>query len=92
MGGLQGQPRSQISFSQAPSYVRKDTGAPSEGATCAWMAADKAVGWYGTGDKQNCLEKCSGKGQCPSGAVEPTMMTMIYTAAHRKCNTKKDKR
>ncbi|GFV46723.1 uncharacterized protein TNCV_1881821 [Trichonephila clavipes] len=24
--------------------VRKDTGAPNEGATCAWMAADKAVG------------------------------------------------
>ncbi|GFX52785.1 uncharacterized protein TNCV_3719751 [Trichonephila clavipes] len=23
--------------------VRKDTGAPSEGATCAWMAADDAV-------------------------------------------------
>ncbi|GFT70149.1 uncharacterized protein TNCV_3456151 [Trichonephila clavipes] len=25
--------------------VRKDTGAPSEGATCAWMAADEAVGY-----------------------------------------------
>ncbi|GFS98618.1 uncharacterized protein TNCV_2987451 [Trichonephila clavipes] len=24
--------------------VREDTGAPSEGATCAWMTADKAVG------------------------------------------------
>ncbi|GFX44150.1 uncharacterized protein TNCV_4119461 [Trichonephila clavipes] len=24
--------------------VREDTGATSEGATCAWMAADKAVG------------------------------------------------
>ncbi|GFW90086.1 uncharacterized protein TNCV_3485381 [Trichonephila clavipes] len=24
--------------------VRKDTGAPSEGATCAWMVADEAVG------------------------------------------------
>ncbi|GFY21915.1 uncharacterized protein TNCV_3295591 [Trichonephila clavipes] len=24
--------------------VRKDTGAPSEGSTCAWMAADEAVG------------------------------------------------
>ncbi|GFV57553.1 uncharacterized protein TNCV_4399091 [Trichonephila clavipes] len=24
--------------------VREDTGAPSEGATCAWMAADEAVG------------------------------------------------
>ncbi|GFX41170.1 uncharacterized protein TNCV_2218681 [Trichonephila clavipes] len=24
--------------------VRKDTVAPSEGAICAWMAADKAVG------------------------------------------------
>ncbi|GFW94412.1 uncharacterized protein TNCV_2701331 [Trichonephila clavipes] len=24
--------------------VRKDTGAPSEGATCAWVAADEAVG------------------------------------------------
>ncbi|GFV93417.1 uncharacterized protein TNCV_1987331 [Trichonephila clavipes] len=26
------------------SMVRGDTGAPSEGATCAWMAADEAVG------------------------------------------------
>ncbi|GFX92334.1 uncharacterized protein TNCV_1112611 [Trichonephila clavipes] len=24
--------------------VRQDTGAPNEGATCAWMAADEAVG------------------------------------------------
>ncbi|GFU51012.1 uncharacterized protein TNCV_4462041 [Trichonephila clavipes] len=24
--------------------VQEDTGAPSEGATCAWMAADEAVG------------------------------------------------
>ncbi|GFX47804.1 uncharacterized protein TNCV_5002251 [Trichonephila clavipes] len=24
--------------------IREDTGAPSEGATCAWMAADEAVG------------------------------------------------
>ncbi|GFW51175.1 uncharacterized protein TNCV_3594571 [Trichonephila clavipes] len=24
--------------------VREDTGAPSEGATCAWIAADEAVG------------------------------------------------
>ncbi|GFV84618.1 uncharacterized protein TNCV_2482321 [Trichonephila clavipes] len=24
--------------------VREETGAPSEGATCAWMAADEAVG------------------------------------------------
>ncbi|GFX90508.1 uncharacterized protein TNCV_4335121 [Trichonephila clavipes] len=24
--------------------IRKDTGAPNEGATCAWMAADEAVG------------------------------------------------
>ncbi|GFS52925.1 uncharacterized protein TNCV_330781 [Trichonephila clavipes] len=24
--------------------VREDTGAPSESATCAWMAADEAVG------------------------------------------------
>ncbi|GFW42597.1 hypothetical protein TNCV_4257911 [Trichonephila clavipes] len=24
--------------------VQEDTGAPSEGATCAWMAADKAFG------------------------------------------------
>ncbi|GFV50712.1 uncharacterized protein TNCV_2213731 [Trichonephila clavipes] len=24
--------------------VQKDTGAPNEGATCAWMAADEAVG------------------------------------------------
>ncbi|GFW08566.1 uncharacterized protein TNCV_2775881 [Trichonephila clavipes] len=25
--------------------VREDTGAPSEGATCAWMAADEAFGY-----------------------------------------------
>ncbi|GFU94099.1 uncharacterized protein TNCV_5119231 [Trichonephila clavipes] len=25
--------------------VREDTRAPSEGATCAWMAADEAVGY-----------------------------------------------
>ncbi|GFV63608.1 uncharacterized protein TNCV_626031 [Trichonephila clavipes] len=24
--------------------VREDTGTPNEGATCAWMAADEAVG------------------------------------------------
>ncbi|GFU24539.1 uncharacterized protein TNCV_2264911 [Trichonephila clavipes] len=37
-------PRSQMSFNQALPMVREDTGAPSEGAISAWMAADEAVG------------------------------------------------
>ncbi|GFS57031.1 uncharacterized protein TNCV_4238221 [Trichonephila clavipes] len=28
--------------------VREDTGVPNEGATCAWMAADEAVGYTRT--------------------------------------------
>ncbi|GFW75646.1 uncharacterized protein TNCV_4428291 [Trichonephila clavipes] len=49
MGGCQRQhtkwaPRSQMSFSQAPSYGSRRHRGPSEGATCAWMAADEAVG------------------------------------------------
>ncbi|GFT03024.1 uncharacterized protein TNCV_1361131 [Trichonephila clavipes] len=33
-----------MSFSQAPSYGSRRHGAFSESATCAWMAADEAVG------------------------------------------------
>ncbi|GFT38650.1 uncharacterized protein TNCV_4627031 [Trichonephila clavipes] len=31
-------------FSQVPCLFREETGAPSEGATCAWMATDEAFG------------------------------------------------
>ncbi|GFW45313.1 uncharacterized protein TNCV_4734201 [Trichonephila clavipes] len=49
MGGCQGQHtlwalQSQMSFSQAPSYGSRRRRASSEGATCAWMVADEAVG------------------------------------------------
>ncbi|GFT53994.1 hypothetical protein TNCV_153551 [Trichonephila clavipes] len=37
-------PRSQMSFSQGPSYGSRRHRGPSEGATCAWMATDGAVG------------------------------------------------
>ncbi|GFY02276.1 uncharacterized protein TNCV_3501591 [Trichonephila clavipes] len=33
-----------MSFGQTLSYVREDIGVPNEGATCASMAADEAVG------------------------------------------------
>ncbi|GFV70892.1 uncharacterized protein TNCV_3040871 [Trichonephila clavipes] len=47
--GVQGCTRNGCRDSKYPSArhlrrVREDTGAPSEGATCAWTAADEAVG------------------------------------------------
>ncbi|GFV19038.1 hypothetical protein TNCV_4759231 [Trichonephila clavipes] len=33
-----------MSFSQAPSYGSRRLSDPSEGATCAWMAANEVVG------------------------------------------------
>ncbi|GFX09502.1 hypothetical protein TNCV_4698881 [Trichonephila clavipes] len=49
MGERQGCTHNKRSYPKCPSamrlrMVREDTKAPSEGATCAWMAADKAVG------------------------------------------------
>ncbi|GFV50108.1 uncharacterized protein TNCV_3646101 [Trichonephila clavipes] len=47
--GVKGSPRNGHRDPKCPStrrlrMVREDTGAPSEGATCAWMAADEATG------------------------------------------------
>ncbi|GFX77556.1 uncharacterized protein TNCV_4026061 [Trichonephila clavipes] len=47
--GVKGSTRNRCYDSKCPSarlfrMVREDTGAPSEGATCALMATDKAVG------------------------------------------------
>ncbi|GFW37624.1 uncharacterized protein TNCV_4028201 [Trichonephila clavipes] len=49
MGGHQGQHTFWHSDSKCPSMrclriVREDTGVPNEGATCAWLATDEAVG------------------------------------------------
>ncbi|GFW12708.1 uncharacterized protein TNCV_3884181 [Trichonephila clavipes] len=49
MGGVKGSTHNGHSDPKCPSarrirMVRIDPGAPSEGATCAWMEADKAVG------------------------------------------------
>ncbi|GFX49772.1 uncharacterized protein TNCV_3073251 [Trichonephila clavipes] len=46
--GVQGSTRNELCNPKCPSarrlrMVREDTGAPSEGATCAWMAADEAA-------------------------------------------------
>ncbi|PRD34191.1 UNVERIFIED_CONTAM: hypothetical protein NCL1_15354 [Trichonephila clavipes] len=47
--GVKGSTRNGLRDPKYPSarrlrMVREDTGAPSEGATCAWMTADEAVG------------------------------------------------
>ncbi|GFS73320.1 uncharacterized protein TNCV_4712001 [Trichonephila clavipes] len=45
MGGHQGQRRDpKCPSARRLCMVREDTGAPNEGATRAWMAADEAVG------------------------------------------------
>ncbi|GFV26190.1 uncharacterized protein TNCV_4888211 [Trichonephila clavipes] len=49
MGGLQGSTRNGHHVPKCPSarhlcMFQEDTGALSESATCAWMAADEAIG------------------------------------------------
>ncbi|GFT75209.1 transposon Tf2-6 polyprotein [Trichonephila clavipes] len=49
MGGVKGSTRNGCRDPKCPSarrlsMVREDTGAPSKGATCVWMATDEAVG------------------------------------------------
>ncbi|GFV45311.1 uncharacterized protein TNCV_2037641 [Trichonephila clavipes] len=34
-----------MSFARRLRLVREDTGTPNEGATCAWMVVDEAVGF-----------------------------------------------
>ncbi|GFT78080.1 uncharacterized protein TNCV_2820761 [Trichonephila clavipes] len=44
MGGRQGCPDAKCPSARRLRMVREDTGKPSEGATCAWIVADEAVG------------------------------------------------
>ncbi|GFV60968.1 hypothetical protein TNCV_997011 [Trichonephila clavipes] len=48
ISGVKGSPRNRLRDPKCPSsrrlrIVREDTGVPSEGATCTWMAADEEV-------------------------------------------------
>ncbi|GFU01209.1 uncharacterized protein TNCV_4927941 [Trichonephila clavipes] len=37
-------PQTEASIARRLRMIREDTGAPNEGATCAWIAADEAIG------------------------------------------------
>ncbi|GFU16386.1 hypothetical protein NPIL_269491, partial [Nephila pilipes] len=52
--------------------VREDTGPPSESATCAWMAADEAVGCFGSTGPNGDIDFYPNGGQTqPNCDMEP---------------------
>ncbi|GFU98755.1 uncharacterized protein TNCV_1214711 [Trichonephila clavipes] len=64
--------------------LREDTGAPSEGATCAWMAADEAVGYTPTRGRLVANLEILNHGQVTMTTPELARYILNTTSPHRE--------